>query len=86
MAPVLRNATLVERWAGVRPKAIGRDPMAGLHPDFPRLAILTGGFKISFGVAHALADAVVAQLTNGSPSGLPSSFDPATHLEAARRI
>lgn len=86
MAPVLRKATLVERWAGVRPKAIGRDPMAGLHPDFPRLAILTGGFKISFGVAPALADAVVAQMTNGSPSGLPSSFDPATHLEAARRI
>lgn len=85
LAPLLRGAKVIERWAGVRPKAVGRDPMAGLHPDFPRLAVLTGGFKISLGVGHALAEAVVRQMENGSPSGLPPSFDPAAHLEAARR-
>ncbi|SOC42067.1 glycine/D-amino acid oxidase-like deaminating enzyme [Rhizobium subbaraonis] len=84
LAPVLRRATLIERWAGLRPKAIGRDPMAGGHPDFGAVSLLTGGFKISFGVAHELARAVVTQI-NGGSLGLPPSFEVATHLEAARR-
>lgn len=84
LAPVLRRATLIERWAGLRPKAIGRDPMAGAHPDFGAVSLLTGGFKISFGVAHELARAVVMQI-NGGSLGLPPSFKVAAHLEAARR-
>lgn len=85
LAPVLREATLVERWAGLRPKAIGRDPVAGLHPDFPAVAVLGGGFKISFGIAHALARAVIRQIDGGSAGELPPSFAVGAHLEAARR-
>ncbi|HEV7433450.1 MAG TPA: FAD-dependent oxidoreductase, partial [Pseudorhizobium sp.] len=57
LVPALRQAEVVERWAGLRPKAIGRDPMVGLHPEYPNLIALTGGFKVSFGIAHRLADA-----------------------------
>lgn len=85
LAPVLRSATLVERWAGLRPKAIGRDPMAGRHPDFPAVSLMTGGFKVSFGIAHELARAVVAEMESGSPCKLPPSFTVDAHLEAARR-
>ncbi|MCV3738152.1 FAD-binding oxidoreductase [Rhizobium sp. TRM96647] len=85
IAPVLRQASLVERWAGLRPKAIGRDPMAGLHPEFPSVAVLGGGFKISFGIAHELARAVVKQIDGGSAGELPPSFAIGAHLEAARR-
>ena len=53
---------MVERWAGLRPKAIGRDPMTGRHPNYPRLYTLTGGFKISFGLAHRLAASVIAEM------------------------
>lgn len=85
LAPVLREASLVERWAGLRPKAIGRDPVAGLHPDFPSVAVLGGGFKISFGIAHELARAVTKQIDGGSAGELPPSFSIGAHLEAARR-
>lgn len=83
LAPVLRTATLVERWAGLRPKAIGREPMVGLHPDFSTVSLLTGGFKISFGIAHELARLVVSEI-GGTPAELPPSFTVAAHLEAAR--
>ncbi|MCG5477435.1 MAG: FAD-binding oxidoreductase, partial [Sinorhizobium fredii] len=55
LAPVLRDAPVIERWAGLRPKATGREPMVGRHPDHQRLSVLTGGFKVSFGMAHVLA-------------------------------
>ncbi|MBD9373168.1 FAD-binding oxidoreductase [Rhizobium sp. ARZ01] len=84
LAPVLRTATLIERWAGLRPKAIGREPMVGLHPDFSAVSLLTGGFKISFGIAHELARLVVSEI-GGSPVELPPAFTVAVHLEAAHR-
>ncbi|MCF3638905.1 FAD-binding oxidoreductase [Rhizobium sp. TRM95111] len=84
LVPLLKGAAVLERWSGLRPKAIGRDPMAGRHPLHSSFSVLTGGFKISFGVAHALAAAVVGEIANGSPPGLPQSFTVAAHLEAAR--
>ncbi|SER62295.1 FAD-binding oxidoreductase [Rhizobium sp. NFR03] len=85
LVPALAGAPVIECWAGLRPKAIGRDPMAGPHPDFSRLHILTGGFKISFGIAHRLAAAVVAGIsahTSGRDEAieLPLSFRCETHL------
>ncbi|QRM56375.1 FAD-dependent oxidoreductase [Sinorhizobium sp. BG8] len=85
VAPLLEKAEVVERWAGLRPKAIGRDPMAGRHPDLHNVSLLTGGFKISFGIAHELARAVIAGIENGSPEGLPPSFAVGSHLKAASR-
>ncbi|WP_307231815.1 NAD(P)/FAD-dependent oxidoreductase [Pararhizobium capsulatum] len=83
-APRLENAPVIERWAGLRPKAIGRDPIAGQHPDHTRLFVLGGGFKISFGIAHTLAAAVVAGLL-GRDVQLPPSFTVDHHLRLQRQ-
>jgi len=83
LVPDLQQAQVLERWAGLRPKAIGREPMVGPHPDHPSLVALTGGFKVSFGLAHRLADAALAGVA-GNPMPLPPSFVFADHLRLAR--
>ncbi|MBW8318961.1 MAG: FAD-binding oxidoreductase [Arenimonas sp.] len=85
LAPVLRSAEVVERWAGLRPKAIDRDPMVGPHPDAPRVVALTGGFKVSFGMAHRLADAALSAMI-GRPSLMPDGFDLRNHIAVAARV
>ncbi|WP_411033020.1 NAD(P)/FAD-dependent oxidoreductase [Shinella sp. BYT-45] len=85
MAPVLADAPVVERWAGLRPKAIGRDPMVGRHPDHANLSLMTGGFKVSFGLAHALARALLDEIEGGTLA-VPPSFTIAAHFEEAGRI
>jgi glycine oxidase len=82
MVPALRGAPVIERWAGLRPKSVGRDPMAGPHPDYARLHVVTGGFKISFGIAHRLAEAVVSGITGCPTVSLPPSFRCDSHLAA----
>lgn len=84
LAPTLENAEVVERWAGLRPKAIDRDPMVGEHPDHRNVIALTGGFKVSFGLAHRLADAAL-QLVEGGMPVLPGSFHLSSHIAVASR-
>ncbi|MBX5203805.1 FAD-binding oxidoreductase [Rhizobium sp. NZLR1] len=86
IVPALRDAPIVERWAGLRPKAIDRDPMIGRHPDHPRLIALTGGFKVSFGLAHRLAEAAIC-IAGDTDCGflLPESFAISSHIAAASR-
>ncbi|OWV76604.1 D-amino-acid oxidase [Rhizobium sp. R339] len=86
IVPDLRSAPVVERWAGLRPKAIDRDPMIGRHPDHPRLVALTGGFKVSFGLAHRLAEAAVC-IAGDTDCGfsLPESFAISRHIAVASR-
>jgi glycine oxidase len=74
LVPPLRAAPVIERWAGVRPKAIGRDPLVGPVPDHPNVISLTGGFKISFGMAHRLAACAVDYVLGREPEGLPENF------------
>ncbi|MEM8627716.1 MAG: FAD-dependent oxidoreductase, partial [Pseudomonadota bacterium] len=85
LCPPLRNAALIERWAGVRPKCVAREPVAGLWPETPGLAVLTGGFKISLGVAHYLAQAAVAgmvgDLNDPALAALPPTWHPLHHLQ-----
>ncbi|MEM7422276.1 MAG: FAD-dependent oxidoreductase [Pseudomonadota bacterium] len=77
MCPALATAAVTERWAGVRPKPPGREPLVGPWPAAPRTWLATGGFKISFGIAHAVADAVVAGIAGcPAPIPLPETFDP----------
>ncbi|WP_027997319.1 NAD(P)/FAD-dependent oxidoreductase [Sinorhizobium arboris] len=83
-APALLGAPVIERWAGLRPRATGREPMVGRHPDHERLFVLTGGFKVGFGLAHALARSVIDEIA-GRPSGeLPETFRCAHHIAALR--
>lgn len=85
MTPILADAPVVERWAGVRPKAIGREPMVGRHPDHANFSLMTGGFKVSFGLAHALARAVLNEIEGGTLD-VPPSFTVSAHFEEAGRI
>lgn len=84
LVPSLADAPVVERWAGLRPKAIGRDPMIGPHPSHPSVIALAGGFKVSFGLAHRLADAALAGF-GGKSFDLPPSFTLAHHLSVAAK-
>lgn len=79
IVPSLEDAEVIERWAGLRPKAIGRDPMVGAHPDHPHVIAHTGGFKVSFGLAHRLADAALDAVL-GKPMQVPTSFTFEDHI------
>lgn len=85
LCPELHGAETVERWAGVRPNAVGRHPMIGSLPDFERVTVCTGGFKISFGIAHKMADAALA-CVNGVTPEIPELFKVPSHYECADRL
>lgn len=68
--PALRDAPVQERWAGLRPKPPGREPVVGPVPGHDGLWIASGGYKISFGIAHAVGDALAAMIA-GKPADLP---------------
>lgn len=85
MAPALADAPVVERWAGLRPKAIGREPMVGRHPEHANISLMTGGFKVSFGLAHELARAVLDEIKGGTLD-VPPSFTVPAHFEEAGRV
>lgn len=61
LCPMLEGAHVIERWAGVRPKS-GRDPVIGPLPNAPTVILCTGGFKITLGIAHRMADAALAHV------------------------
>jgi glycine oxidase len=74
LIPALRSAPIIERWAGIRPKAIGRDPLVGPVPGRPNIIAFTGGFKISFGMAHRLADSALDHVLGRNTAPLPENF------------
>lgn len=53
--PALRDAPVLHRWAGLRPRARSRQPMLGPWPGRPGHFVANGGFKIGFGLAPAVA-------------------------------
>ncbi|WP_281037172.1 MULTISPECIES: FAD-binding oxidoreductase [unclassified Rhizobium] len=84
VVPSLAHAPVLERWAGLRPKAVGRDPMVGALSEYPKLVALSGGFKVSFGLAHFLADAAL-QAVCGHTFDVPSGFRLQEHVSIASR-
>ncbi|SIQ29187.1 Glycine/D-amino acid oxidase [Rhizobium sp. RU20A] len=86
LAPALAGGRVVERWAGLRPRAIGREPMVGRLAEHSGVHVLAGGFKVSFGLAHLLAEAVVDDIV-GRPAKrkLPASFDVGEHVRLMRQ-
>lgn len=79
LCPLIEHAPVIRRWAGVRPRAIGRDPMLGAIPGAPGVFAMTGGFKISFGIAHRMADCLVAEITGAEGPETPQSFSVLYH-------
>lgn len=84
LCPALANAEIVERWAGIRPRASGREPLVGPLPGSADIMLATGGFKISFAIAHLMAKAVLTQADGGKPGFLPDVFLPENRLKTRR--
>ncbi len=71
--PVLRGAAVLERWAGLRPRAASRAPVLGPWPGRAGQFIANGGFKIGFGMAPKIAE-VMADLVLDGRDGIPDDF------------
>ncbi|MEO0751407.1 MAG: FAD-binding oxidoreductase [Pseudomonadota bacterium] len=77
--PALRDAKVVERWAGLRPRSRSRAPMLGAHPLKSGEFIANGGFKIGFGMAPKVAQ-VMADLVLEGRDQIPDGFKPEASL------
>lgn len=73
LMPQLDGARVLERWAGVRPRARSRAPLLGGWPDRPGHYVANGGFKIGFGMAPKVAE-VMADLVLEGRDGIPEGF------------
>lgn len=71
--PVLADAPVVARWAGVRPRSQSRAPVLGHHPTRPGDYIANGGFKIGFGMAPKVGN-VMADLVLDDHDTVPEGF------------
>ena len=72
--PALREAPVLARWAGLRPRSRSRAPMLGQWPDRPGHFIANGGFKIGFGMAPKVAH-VMADLVLDGHDTIPQGFE-----------
>jgi len=79
--PILAHAPIVERWAGVRPRAKSRAPMIGRHPLKKGAYIANGGFKIGFGMAPKIA-MVMADLILEGIDQIPEGFRPEASIRS----
>jgi len=73
LMPVLKGARVIERWAGVRPRATTRAPVLGAWPDRPCHFVANGGFKIGFGVAPKVAEVMCDLILDGTDR-IPDAF------------
>lgn len=71
--PALKDAPIIDRWAGVRPRSRSRAPMLGAWPGKPGHYIANGGFKIGFGMAPKIAQ-VMADLLLDGVDAIPEGF------------
>lgn len=76
LCPELAQARVVERWAGVRPRAGRTAPVFGPLPDAPAIVVATGGLKITFAIAHLMARAAVDHALDGETSPALAAFAP----------
>ena len=71
--PFLRDAPVLRRWAGVRPRARSRAPLLGSWPGRDGHFIANGGFKIGFGMAPKVS-VVLADLMLDGRDAIPEAF------------
>ena len=77
LCPPLAEARVVQRWAGLRPRAPGPGPVIGPLPGRPHVLVATGGYKIGFALAHLAGRAVAAAVVGQPAPALPSVTPPA---------
>ncbi|MBV7380192.1 NAD(P)/FAD-dependent oxidoreductase [Maritimibacter dapengensis] len=71
--PALADAPVIERWAGLRPRARTRAPMLGAWPGRDGHFVANGGFKIGFGIAPEVGRVMAALVLDAQdeiPDGL----------------
>ena len=85
ICPALKTAEVVERWAGIRPRAKNIAPMLGPWPDRPGHFVANGGFKIGIGLAPKVAEVMADLVLEGRYTGLPAGFRVEANLGAQRR-
>ena len=73
LCPALRDAPMIESWAGIRPRARSRAPLLGAWPGRPGHYVVNGGFKIGFGMAPRIAQ-VMADLILDGRDTIPEGF------------
>lgn len=71
--PVLAGAEVIERWAGIRPRAKSRAPLMGAWPGRLGHFVANGGFKIGFGMAPKVAEVMVDLVLEGRDA-VPEGF------------
>ncbi|MFN4155562.1 MAG: NAD(P)/FAD-dependent oxidoreductase [Paracoccaceae bacterium] len=71
--PALHAAPVLDRWAGIRPRARSRAPMLGPWPGRAAEYVANGGFKIGFGMAPKVAQ-VMVDLVLGGVDHVPEGF------------
>ena len=79
--PAIRDAPVIARWAGIRPRASTRAPILGPYPGMPGQFIANGGFKIGFGIAPLTGEAMADLILSGH-SRIPDEFSPCKALGA----
>lgn len=73
LVPALAKAPVIERWAGLRPRAKSRAPMLGAWPGRAGHYVANGGFKIGLGIAPLVGE-VMADLVLESRDRIPAGF------------
>ncbi|SES69591.1 Glycine/D-amino acid oxidase [Paracoccus homiensis] len=73
ICPALQDAAIIDRWAGLRPRAKSRAPLLGAWPGRPGHFVANGGFKIGFGMAPKIAT-VMADLILQERDTIPDGF------------
>lgn len=73
ICPALADAPVIDRWAGLRPRARSRAPVLGPWPGRPGHFVANGGFKIGFGMAPGIAS-VMADLILTGTDRIPREF------------
>nr|WP_272212197.1 FAD-dependent oxidoreductase [Marinicella sp. W31]MDC2878109.1 FAD-dependent oxidoreductase [Marinicella sp. W31] len=85
--PALRGASVIERWAGLRPRGVHREPMIGALQHIPDVIALGGGFKTSFGIANRLGAHAIGLVSGNalSQSDLPDIYNLEIYLRRANK-
>lgn len=73
LLPELEGAPVIDRWAGLRPRAATRQPLLGPLPDRAGEFVLNGAFKTGFALAPLLAG-MLADLLTGGPDRIPPGW------------
>lgn len=79
VVPALQSAPVIQRWAGVRPRAKSRAPMVGPHPMHDGAYIANGGFKIGLAMAPVMASMLADLILDGNDT-IPDDFRPESSL------